>query len=181
MPTENERKYVMNLDCENDVKVRANSRFLIHQGYLVASKGISLRVRSSLRLGENSEERYYMTFKHTVKGRVIEIEQRIDKRDFSDLWEVAMNKLVKVRYKTKDARKHTWEIDFFRDHHDHTYFVMAEHEMPEGQIEPAVMPSEVADNLVFTVPLTDTRFSSKLLADVRYAKSMYQDLKKEPQ
>jgi CYTH domain-containing protein len=177
VPTENELKYVLEQDCEREVKHKATSWFLIHQGYLVASRGVSLRVRSSLKIGEETDIRYYMTFKYSAKGRVIEIEKKIDERDFSEIWDAAMNKIVKMRYKVKDSKKHNWEIDFFRDHHDKTYFVMAEHEMPEGQTVPDAIPEVVSENLLFPVPLTDTRFSSKLLADVRYAKSLYTELR----
>lgn len=189
MPTENEVKFVLKTDCESLIAPLAKTKHYISQGYLVASRGVSLRVRKSVvetrtkndrcQFGNSvsCETEYHMTFKHSVKGRVIEIEKKIDQRDFDDLWEVSMNKLEKVRYKV--TKPDVWEIDFFKDHHDHTYFAMAEFEMPEGQKQPTVVPDFITKHLIHEVPLTDTKFSSKLLADVRYATDLYGSLVNE--
>lgn len=171
MPTENELKYVLRMNCEKEIAKIAKEKMAIHQGYLVSSKGIVLRVRAS---GTAEGIKYYMTFKYSTKQRVIEVEKKLDKRDFDDLWEACMNKLDKIRYEVKDSNKQVWEIDFFKNHDDQTYFAMAEHEMPEGKAFPDMIPQFITSNLLYAVPLTDTRFASKLLADVRYAKQMYQ-------
>lgn len=117
-----------------------------------------------------------MTFKTNVSGRVIEIEKKIDERDFEDIWPQCLNKLEKTRYLVRDKGRHLWEIDYFRDHNSETYFAMAEFEMPEGKTKPDFMPKFVHDNLIYEVLLTDCRFSSKLIADVRYAKNLYRSL-----
>lgn len=171
MPTENERKFVLRLDLSADVinKV-ARTSYQIQQGYLMASKGMSLRLRSSLE--QNGEQRYFMTYKcSSPAGRVVEIEKKIDRRDFIDLWPQCMNKLLKDRYEV--ASQHLWEVDFFKDHNEQTYFVMAEVELPEGTTKPTTIPKLLSDNLVYEVGLTDCRFASKLLGDVRYAKETY--------
>jgi CYTH domain-containing protein len=175
MPTENERKMVLNIDlAEETVKKVARTQYEIHQGYLMASKGMSLRLRNSL--NKNDKQRFYMTYKcSSTAGRVVEIEKKIDKRDFDDLWPQCMNKLLKTRYEVLHCRE-LWEIDFFRDHNDQNYFVMAEVEMPEGQENPRTFPKIIIDNLIYKVALTDCRFASKLLADTRYTKDLYLSL-----
>jgi CYTH domain-containing protein len=177
MPTENELKFVLLLDTEEQYKKLAHHKVFIHQGYLVASKGISLRCRKV----ENKKVNYYLTLKSSVNGRVVEIENNIDERDFNDLWSQCMNKLEKVRYVVMDGKDQEWEIDFFKDYNSNNYFCLAELEMPEGQEKPKTIPNFIKENLVYEVSLTDCRFSSKLLADVRYATKTYNQLKETMQ
>jgi CYTH domain-containing protein len=87
-----------------------------------------------------------------------------------------MNKLEKIRYFIPDKKDQVWEVDFFKDHRNKTYFCLAEFEMPEGQLTPDFLPSYIKDNLIYEVALTDCRFASKLLADVRYASDLYETL-----
>lgn len=115
-----------------------------------------------------------MTFKCSTEKRVVEIEEKIDKRDFYDIWPNCLNKVYKTRYK-KDG----WDIDFLKDHNEKTYFALAEIEMEEGKLQPDIIPSFISQNLIFAVPLTDFRFSSKHLSDVRYATEIYNTLKKK--
>jgi CYTH domain-containing protein len=152
---------------------------------LVASRGVSLRIRKSQQgkvsggvFTETSSPCYTTTFKCNGGSRVVEIEKKIDERDFTDLWPLCLNKLEKYRYVLKDQELNTWEIDFFKDHHNDTYFAMAELEMPEGQISPNIIPEFISNNLIYEVPLTDCRFSSKLLGDVRYAINLHKSLTK---
>ena len=169
MPTENERKWLLRLDCKEDLLDDAYDQRYIRQGYLGFAKGVSLRVR-------DTNSKYEMTFKQKVNNRVVEIETKIDKRDFEDLWSVAVNKLEKIRYMI--STKHgLWEIDTFLDHNHETYIVVAEHEMPEGQLEPKSIPKIITNNLVYAVPLDDDRFASKRLADVKYARELYKEFK----
>lgn len=178
MPTENERKYVLKLAL-NPITFsdRVRTAYEIQQGYLMASKGMSLRLRSSMETDMDMSKRFFMTYKCSTNGRVVEIEKKIDRRDFDDLWPQCMNKLIKMRYEYAHQQL-VWEIDFFADHNGHNYFVMAEIELPEGVVQPPSLPRIISDNLVFEVPLTDCRFASKLLGDVRYAKELYEGLKK---
>jgi len=172
MPTENEKKYVLALNTEEKFQKLAFSENLILQGYLFSSKGTSLRLRKM-------KNKHYLTLKSNVNGRVVEIENQIDERDFNDLWTQCMNKLEKVRYVVSDKQDQIWEIDFFKDHNGVNYFALAEFEMPEGQEAPVFLPRFIRENLLFEVPLTDCRFASKLLADIRYASDLYKGLSNE--
>jgi len=174
MPTENERKYVLQRDCERLFKDAADSVFLCRQAYLAFSKGMSARVRESIVL--HQKPKYRFCFKQKVGGRVVEIEKKIDRRDFDDLWSVALNRLEKIRYNLYFEPDYLWEVDFFKDKEHQTYFALAEHEMPEGQIEPDFMPEVISANLLYTPNIDDNRFSSKRLADVRYATRLLDDL-----
>jgi CYTH domain-containing protein len=167
MPTENELKYVIKIESESQFSGVARPLH-IWQGYPCAVRGMTVRVRK-IRDGVRSS--YVFTYKNNVGSRVIEIEQDIDERDYNDLWGQSLVRFEKVRYKYAAPYK-GWEVDFFKDHGDQTYFAMAECEMPEGQMTPDRVPLLVKENLVFAVPATDERFSSKLLADPRYAKKL---------
>ena len=56
---------------------------------------------------------------------------------------------------------------------------VAEIEMPEGQLEPNSLPDIVKNNLIFKVPLNDSRFSNKLLASERYVVELLKEIKNE--
>ncbi len=174
MPTENEKKFVLRLDTEDYFRKNALREAMIQQGYLFSSKGTSLRCRKA-------KNKHYLTLKSNVNGRVVEIENQIDERDFNDLWTQCMNKLEKIRYFLSDSSKDVWEVDFFKDHKGKNYFCLAEFEMPEGQLAPDHLPKFIKDNLLFEVPLTDCRFASKLLADIRYATDLYKVIKETKQ
>lgn len=177
MPTENERKYVLCMECEDQINKIAEEKWRIAQGYLMVGKGTSLRCRKQsdrqkLRMS------YSMTFKATASsGRVVEIEKRLNERDFNDLWPMCLNKVEKIRCIVYDKSHDMWEIDFFKDHNQQTYFAMAEFEMPEGKLQPDTIPPFISNNLLHEVALTDCRFASKLLGDVRYALDLYASLK----
>ncbi len=173
MPTENERKYVLRMDSEDEIATAASHVFTICQGYLIATRGITVRVRS-LKSSKNGLQ-YYFTLKCTTNNRCIEIEEALDARDFNDLWDISLNKLEKTRYKMNGRHK-GWVADFFKDHQDQTYFAMAECEMPEGQQRPDTFPEEIKSAVLFEVPLSDVRFTSKLLGDVRYAKRLLKEI-----
>lgn len=173
MPTENERKFVLRPECENTLVAEGSTPILIKQGYLLAARGITVRVRQAQAKGKPPN--YLFTLKATVNGRVVELEYDISRRDFHDLWDISLNKLEKIRYKLNHKSK-GWVADFFKDHDNQTYFAMAECEMPEGQKTPTYFPPEVTDNLLFEVPATDTRFSSKMLADIRFARKLLKEI-----
>ena len=179
MPTENEVKFVLFLECEERINKLAEEKWRIHQGYLMAGKGTSLRIRKQAdRL--NKKFTYTLTFKSTVaSGRVVEIEKRLDERDYTDLWPQCFNKLEKIRCILYDNNHEMWEIDFFKDHNQQTYFAMAEFEMPEGKIKPDFIPDFIKSNLLHEVALTDCRYASKLLADPRYATELLKNLEKK--
>jgi CYTH domain-containing protein len=171
MPTENELKFMLDYKgTEEKFAKIAESKILILQGYLFSSKGSSLRCRKA-------KNKHYLTLKSNVNNRVVEIEKQIDERDFNDLWTQCMNKLEKLRYNVPDKQGQIWEIDFFKDHTGNNYFCLAELEMPEGQLAPMFMPKFIKEDLLFEVPLTDCRFASKMLADIRYASDLYKLIK----
>lgn len=183
MPTENERKYVLRLDCEDEITCKHCSSYLLKQGYLAFAKGMTLRIRSAEELGKkHSKIKRKLCLKQRANSRVIEIEKKIGKRDFEDLWKMSLSRLEKVRHIIIEKGQ-VWEIDFFKLHHhdeDETYFALAEHEMPEGQISPDFIPDIIARHLLYAVPPNeDYEFSSKRLACVRHAKKLYRDLTDE--
>lgn len=173
MPTENEKKFVLNKDCESKIIPLAKKLYRVKQGYLISARGISLRVRKA----KSATEKHIFTLKCGVGRRVVEIEKKISERDFNDLWSQSVNKLEKIRYLVLDEATQLWEIDFFLDHNNEIYFCVAELEMPEGQENPHFIPHFIKNNLICEVGLTDSRFSSKLLADVRYAKNIYSQIR----
>lgn len=181
MPTENERKYILTLDCEEEITSYAKKRHDIKQAYLAAKNGMTLRIRDFATSSKTkTQERYQICLKQQTAERVIEIEKKINKRDFDDLWNHSVSKLEKTRYDILfkiGTQKYLWEVDFFKRFSDDgevsTYFAMAEHEMPEGQIDPDVIPDLIKKHLIYEVPLSDDRFGSKKIADVDYAMSLY--------
>ena len=167
MPTENERKFIIKTDCESEVEKISSDQYLISQGYLIATRGITTRIRKSIRKSDGFEC-YYFTLKVNTAGRCVEVETKLDQRDFKDLWSLTLNQLEKIRYIVKHNKK-TWELDFLKDYKNQTYMAIAEIEMPENQLEPKSIPDIVKNNLIFKVPLTDNRFSNKLLSNAKYA------------
>ena len=174
MPTENELKFLIRTECEDAVNYLASENYKITQGYLIATKGITVRIRKSIKHSNNVES-YFFTLKVGAGGRCIEIEKKIDQRDFNDLWSMAVNQLEKIRYIIKN-KKETWELDFFKDYKDKTYIAIAEIEMPECQLKPNSIPKIVKKNLIYDVPLTDTRFSNKLLSNAKYATELLKEI-----
>ena len=173
MPTENEKKFLISNKCEKKISRLAVEKYKISQGYLIATRGITVRVRKS---ATKLKTNYYFTLKVNTNGRCVEIENKIDKRDFEDLWLIALNKLEKIRYEIKH-KKEVWECDFFKDYLKNTYISIAEIEMPEGQKEPDSMPDIVKKNLKYKVAQNDDRFSNKLLGDPRYAQDLIKEIK----
>lgn len=178
MPTENERKYLLEMDCEDEISDLAGQKYEISQGYLIATRGITVRVRKLAPAYGSRKDEYFFTLKVNAGGRVIEIENKIDKRDFDDLWNIALNKLEKIRYVVKDG-KVAWEVDFFKDYRGETYICVAEVELPEGQLEPDNIPDYIERNILYRVSLTDGRFSNKLLGDARYAADLLNSILKQ--
>jgi CYTH domain-containing protein len=169
MPTENERKYILNLKCEPAIASMAHAAYEIKQGYLE-----NIRVRSKLYLWENKNI-YEFCFKKSVFQRVLEINISLDDRDFGDLWQLATIKLDKIRYEIDWLGK-LWEVDFFLDTNRKVYFSMAEHEMPELQLTPDIIPDIINKNMLFEVPFSDGRFASKRIADMNYARELLKEI-----
>jgi hypothetical protein len=49
-------------------------------------------------------------------------------------------------------------------------------ELPEDQMEPDTIPDIVKRNMLFKVPLTDNRFSNKLLSNAKYAAELLNEI-----
>lgn len=177
MPTENERKFIIRTECEHDANELCVEKYKIVQGYLIATRGITVRIRKMTSLFGEKEELYF-TLKANVGNRMVEIEDKIDKRDFKDLWSITVNKLEKIRYIIRHNKMY-WDVDFFKDYRGETYMGVAEIELPEDQIEPNSLPPFVKNNLIYKVELNDTRFSNKLLGDARYACELLKELEKQ--
>jgi len=168
MPTENEAKFVLGLDCEEIVKKASKKWLFLSQAYLEHSH---VRVRSIHT--KNKKPVFQLCYKHHTPSRLIEIETDIDNRDFSELWQAANGKMKKTRYEI-GAGNNLWVVDFFKTEKGKTYFVQAEHEMPEAQLKPKKIPDIIRQNLVYEVPRSDGRFTSRKLWNVEYAKKLYQ-------
>ena len=179
MPTENELKYVLKLKSEDQFDESSKfKRYSLHQGYLAFAKGMTLRLRSSQEFIENKLDgqiKRKLCYKQKINNRVVEIEKRLDERDFEDLWTACLNKVQKKRY-VFIFKKCTWDIDFFKNHYGETYFAMAECEMPEGQVEPEFIPDIIQKNLLYAVPVDNDQYSTKRLACEQHAKKLYKKL-----
>lgn len=179
MPTENEAKFCLTIESQDAIAEASSNQLFMRQGYLAFTKGMSVRIRSEQPYSENLDfdvAKYKLCMKQKANGRVIEIEKKIDQRDFDDLWSISMNRLEKIRY-IVDRPGGIWEVDYFQDHGE-TYFALAEHEMPECQKEPTKIPGIIKKYLLYAVPMDDENFSSKRLACLKHAKKMYSDLTK---
>lgn len=144
---------------------------------MIATKGITVRVRKSIPTYETKKNNYYFTMKVSTNGRCIEVEKKLDERDFNDLWEICLNKLEKIRYEVKD-KGNIWEVDYFKDCKNETYIAVAEIELPEGISEPSSIPYFIKNNLIYKVEQIDSRFSNKVLACERYAKKLLKEVLK---
>lgn len=176
MPTENELKYVLDINSEKAITRVAKSSYHIKQGYLFSKSGTTLRIRKSTFSSKKKEkEKFVLCFKQNTGERLLEIEKTINKRDFDDLWNLAKNKLEKIRYEIS-VRGELWEVDYFRDGIE-TYFAMAEHEMPEGVLEPSFIPEIIEKYLLFSVQRDDDRFTSRKISNIKYAKELFETIK----
>ena len=172
MPTENEKKYVLELDCEKQIANLANRKKILRQGYLEQSH---IRVR---KIEMDKKQVFELCYKHHFPERLIEIETTIDERDFNDLWSIASCKLIKTRYDIV-IKKKLWEVDFFKTPSGRVYFVQAEHEMPEHQLNPHFIPDIITKHLVYEVPHSDGRFASRKLWNIEYAEKLYKIVQKK--
>ena len=171
MPTENEFKYVLCPDADEEVFRSATDSFIeIEQAYLVHHGNTTVRIRKSDRPSWASSQ-YELCLKEKT-NRVIEIETEIDERDFQDLWELSTNKLKKTRYDLGDG----WIVDFFKDG-GNVYFAMAECEVEENIVTPPDPIDAISDKMIYSgISGADSRFSSRKLSCPVYAKKVLQDI-----
>jgi len=191
MPTENELKFILNLNLSELLKnpeSELKDPITILQGYLYSAPGTSLRIRNSSTL--RGPDIGTLTYKQHIRAysgspaRTVEIETLIDALDWHDLFcLVAQETLVKTRYHyyaIQDGKTYKWEIDFFWEkfhNNGDPYFILAELEMPEGQLLPDFVPEFIQNYLVYAVPREETQdFSSRKLSDIEYAILKYAEL-----
>lgn len=142
------------------------------------SKGMTIRVRKKEYTDHHHNVEYYITYKQKSSSRIIEIEQKIDKRDYEELWSISKIKLFKTRYNLLDVDTNLWwEVDFLKNKNK-TYFALAEVELPEEVKKPKRIHPLVEKVLIHEVPLNDNRFSNRRLANLEYSKGLYRKLTK---
>lgn len=172
MPIENELKYVLKSSIEDDLAQLEEADFYnITQAYLPSVDDIQLRLRS---IAKNDKIKRVFTIKSkNVDGTNTEIEHSLEEDDFNELLKKASKFVTKIRWNYKG-----WEIDVFKNNNEESYFWMAEIEMPPGQKAPESIPKIISKHLLFSVALTDNRFSSKKISDITYATKLLKHLKK---
>jgi CYTH domain-containing protein len=173
MPIENERKFVLEDDGTLEGRLAAKpgtTRDYLRQAYLDAS---GLRIRSMERAGRT---RHVFTYKRPVDDQMVEIETEIAPVDFDRLWKLRCETLQKTRYSWTEGRFH-WDVDFFKSDDGHTYFALAEVEMPEGDSVPPPPPAELAPHVLLLARRNDPRFTSKRLADRGHAERLLADVR----
>jgi len=168
---ENELKFVLKPEIEKYLGDLPKWKIL--QAYLPSPKDIAYRIRKSICKDRGIFNRLTIKYRNE-DGTNTEFEFPIhSENDFVKLLSKATQSLTKNRFllKTED---HNWEIDVF---HDNTsYFWMAEVELPVGQAKPASIPSLIGDHLVYEVLLTDSRFSSRKISNVAYARKLFTEV-----
>lgn len=176
MPIENERKYVLFPTIERKLPLGDFSH-KITQGYIKNSgEGVQIRLRKvEIYQGETKfDTRRFFTLKSkNADFTSTEVEMHLSESDFNAIWPKVHCQLTKTRYKVHEDSL-CWEIDIFHGPDDN-YFWMAEIELPSKQKWPASTPDYIEQNLLYKVPLTDERFSSRKLYDVAYATKLYKE------
>lgn len=148
MPIENERKYIIDLDCDKIEWLCEKYNGILYnvqQAYINSG-----RIR--LIQQHNHMPRFMFTWKvRRPDMSMIEIETDISEVDFDELWNMAETVIIKQRVKIIDNIV-TWDIDFLKDIDGNHYLTIAEVEMPTGLNEPLELPKFVEDNLLYLVP-----------------------------
>jgi CYTH domain-containing protein len=173
MPIENERKFVLEDDGRLERTLAHQpgvTRSYLRQAYLDAS---GVRIRSSDQAGRTQ---HIFTYKRPVDDQVVEIETELSPVDFERLWKLRRETLQKARYSWHEGR-YRWDVDFFKTEDGHTYFALAEVEMPETETKPPQPPAVLAPHVLLLAPRSDPRFTSKRLADRGHAERLLSDVR----
>lgn len=173
MPIENERKYIL-LPSIEKMLAKLTCLHNIKQGYIQNSaEGLQVRFRK-IRYYEDDKKvetkRIFTLKSKNADFTSTEIETELSKEDFNAIWPKVHQVVNKTRYKI-DEGECTWEIDVFHGENNN-YFWMAEVELPDHQEWPDYVPNYIKDHLLYIVPLTDGRFSSRKLYDETYANNL---------
>ena len=175
MATENELKYVLyNTDkiAEEIVKL-SEKTYNLRQGYLIGTTLKQVRIRESV--STSGKIKHVMTVKFKTKQHIIEIETKIDSRDFGDLSKLVTTWLRKTRHVIPFG-PHKWEVDLFY-YSKKRYFIMAEVELPEGETNPDSIPDFIKNNLLYAVPQhANSTYSSRKIGEYDYAVKTYEHL-----
>lgn len=158
MPVENERKYVLSPAFDAG-RLKDWKALEIRQGYL--DDGPRIR-----QIGADFVFTYKKWAPHA--GELVEIETPISRDDFELLWPLRVQAVQKTRH-VKVMGDEEWVVDTLRDDTGEVYFVLAEAELPRFQAEPASVPAEIAEYILYAVAHDDNRFTNKKLADRDYA------------
>ena len=163
MPIENEQKFILSLDVEEDIKNNCPLYFKIQQGYLSANAVIRVTERMG---GQMVYEFIYK--QKTNTGTTFVTHNRITEDDFETLREEVKSVVIKTRYWLYTI-KGAWEIDFLKNDVGETYFALAEYKMPEWQESPEILPGMIQRHLLKTIDKDDVSFSDKRLSNEAYA------------
>jgi|TARA_R110002124_G_scaffold20997_1_gene81606 hypothetical protein len=166
MPTENERKYVLD-DPATILGLWPRSAWSeIRQGYLPGDARIRRRATDDVTTDS-------FTCKITAAGRLIEIETVLEARDFDDLWPVTTRRVHKLRTTVVDPAGLQWDIDLLMDDADQFYWAMAECEMPETMDAPPAILAALQPHVTYAVPRDrQAEFSNARLSDPAHAASL---------
>lgn len=187
MPVENELKYILRLDDDLQYQARESGLpYKIEQGYVLKENGVSIRLRKVLE-GRTGYTHHYMQTKFKRKAGkkgVIEISSEISPSDFEELWSMTQGRVSKIRYTIPGSYdeggelKEVWEVDFFKcPESGRTYLIVAEIEYSEHRDAPLTpKPQFIEENIVYSVPRGDGRFSNRKLGNTEYATQLYESL-----
>ncbi len=176
MPIETEWKYVLD-DPDGSLEAAvtaAHPVFDIEQAYL----DDGARVRRVQKRAPDAPPRFVYTHKRKIAGVTVEIECKIDPRDYTLLRGACRRSLRKIRVVMVDGDQ-PFEIDFFKLG-DRTYFVLAEAEVAETVDRAPPLPPLLAERLLHTVAPDERGYSSRDLCDVTTARSILDDLRAAP-
>jgi hypothetical protein len=131
---------------------------------------------------ETAPPRYTFNYKITLPDQQEEeFEMPIDQASFDRTYPLCDIRLTKFRYtyvdQSVESEHLVWDVDFFTDPEGRIYFAMAECEMPEGMDRPTRSQPFIDRFRLYDVAKGDRRFTSKKLADIKYAMNLLEDIK----
>jgi CYTH domain-containing protein len=173
MPIETEWKYVLD-DPDGSLEAAVTATcpvFDIEQAYL----DDGARVRRIQKRAPDATARFVYTHKRKIAGVTVEIECKIDQRDYTLLRGTCRRSLRKIRVVMIDGEQ-PFEIDFFKLG-DRTYFVLAEAEVAETVQRAPALPPLLAPRLLQVVAPDARGYSSRDLCDVRVARAILDELR----